>query len=378
MAVTVEAAAAAAIRADAAESHKLDDKYAFPLQGGSASFKPGVAVMSKSRMQPALVLPLAIACAALGGLTAYQWPSAARPEARFSSSPQNARWGGDYLPNLPVVDQDGKQYRFYDDLIKGKKVIINFIYTSCGDICPLTTARMAQLQAKLGDVVGRDVEMYSITIDPEHDSPVELKRYAEAFHVGPGWRFLTGKPEDVQLIRDKLGERSRVKSEHRHEMLLGNDAIGDWSKDSAYGDLDRVAMNVRAMDPAWRPIVAANKDQANPQYVVIGDKPGEALFTKACASCHTVGKGDRAGPDLLDVGKRRTRDWLTSFVTRPDLMMAKKDPIAVELMTRFPVVKMPNIGLSEQDANDVLAFIEAKSYAAHNESRAAGHDHSHH
>ena len=342
--------------------------------------------MFKSRIQPALFLPLAIAFAALGGLTAYQWPSAAEPEARFSSSAQNARWGGDYLPNLPVVDQDGKQYRFYDDLIKGKKVIINFIYTSCGDICPLTTARMAQLQSKLGDIVGRDVEMYSITIDPEHDSPKELKRYAEAFHVGPGWRFLTGKPADIQLIRDKLGERSRVKNEHRHEMLLGNDAIGDWSKDSAYGDLDRVAMNVRALDPNWRPVAlakATGADPANPQYVEIGDKPGEALFTKACASCHTVGKGDRAGPDLLDAAKRRSRDWLTSFITRPDLMMAKKDPIAVELMERFPVVKMPNIGLSEQDANDVLAFIEAKSYAVHNEGRpgraaGAAHDHSHH
>lgn len=339
--------------------------------------------MSIERFRLALVVPLIIAFSAIGGLSAMQW-SAEAPQARFSTSAQNARWGSDYLPNLPVVDQDGRQYRFYDDLIKGKKVIINFIFTSCTDICPLTTARMATLQEKLGDMVGRDVEMYSITVDPEHDSPKELKRYADAFRVRPGWRFLTGRPADIQLIRDRLGERARVKSEHRHEMLLGNDAIGDWSKDSAYGDLDRVVMNVRALDPTWQqPAEIAQAKQSGATFLTISQKPGEALYAKACSSCHTVGKGDRAGPDLLDVAKRRSGDWLTRFVTRPDRMMAAKDPIAVELMERFPTVKMPNIGLSEQDASDVLSYIEALSYAHHNQGkpvRAAGaaQDHSAH
>ena len=129
-----------------------------------------------------LFLPLAFAFAALGALAAFQFTGTRESvtEARFTSSAQNERWGKDYLPNLPVVDQDGKSYRFYDDLIKGKRVIINFFFTTCTDICPLTTARMAVLQEKLGDSVGRDVEMYSITIDPEHDSPPVLKRYAEA------------------------------------------------------------------------------------------------------------------------------------------------------------------------------------------------------
>src|SRR6516165_9515855 len=96
-------------------------------------------------------------------------------QARFGTTTSNSHWGGGYIPNLPVVDQDGNRFRFYDDLIKGKKVIVSFIFTSCSDICPLTTARMAQLQARLGQAVGRDVFMYSITIDPEHDGPEELK-----------------------------------------------------------------------------------------------------------------------------------------------------------------------------------------------------------
>ena len=316
-------------------------------------------------------LPVAATCCALGVLAALTLAPTAQPVARFSVSAQNNRWGKDYIPNLPVVDQDGRVYNFYDDLIKGKKVIINFVFTSCSDICPLTTARMAMLQEKLGDSVGRDVEMYSITVDPEHDGPAEMKRYAEAFHVKPGWRFLTGKPDDIQLIRDRLGERARVKSEHRHEMLLGNDAIGDWSKDSAYGDLDRVVMNVQALDPAWRAADVAGANVAGGQAVEISAKPGQALFTKACASCHTIGRGDRAGPDLFDVASRREPQWLTRFVTRPDLMMKQRDATALALMERFPVVKMPNLGLSEQDADDVLAFIKVQSEA----SAGTGHHH---
>jgi protein SCO1 len=332
----------------------------------------------KSKARMLVLVPIAVAFACLGAYAAADWREPA--PARFSSAPQNSRWGKDYLPNLPVVDQDGNKYRFYEDLIKDKKVIINFAFTSCTDICPLTTARMAVLQDKLGDAVGRDVHMYTITIDPEHDGPRELKRYAEAFKIKPGWRFLTGRPADIQFIRDRLGERSRIKSEHRHEMLLGNDAMGDWSKDSAYGDIDRVVMNVRALDPDWRAVEPAGFKQSDATYLAISEKPGEALFLKACSSCHTIGKGDRAGPDLLDVAKRRDQAWLKHFVTRPDRMMAERDPVAVALMERFPAVKMPNLGLSEQDAADALAYIEAQSYAVHADSRpkrAAAHVHQH-
>ena len=84
---------------------------------------------------------------------------------------QAGRWGKDYVPNVPVVTQDGKTLNFYDDLIKDKIVVFSFIYTSCKDICPLATARLAEVQDKLGDRIGRDIFFYSISIDPEHDTP---------------------------------------------------------------------------------------------------------------------------------------------------------------------------------------------------------------
>src|SRR5260370_38159176 len=94
---------------------------------------------------------------------------------------QGNRQGENYFPNLPVVTQDGKTLKFYDDVIKGKIVLISFIYTNCPDICPLTTARIAQGEEKLGQIVGRDIFLISLPVDPDRDSPERLKSFAEAF-----------------------------------------------------------------------------------------------------------------------------------------------------------------------------------------------------
>ena len=314
--------------------------------------------------------------AGLAGLVATLEPASA--EERFSTSVQSARWGKEYLPNLSVIDQDGKEYRFFDDLISGKRVVINFIFTTCTDICPLTTARMTLIQEQLGDAVGRDVFMYSITIDPEHDRPQQLKQYAEAFRIGPGWRLLTGKPEDIALIRHKLGERSRVLKEHRHEMLLGDSETGNWSRDSAFGDIDRVVINIRSLDPKWRnPERTEVRAKAADEGILIPDQPGQALYLKACASCHTIGKGERIGPDLKGISTRRDPQWLTEFISRPDKVFARKDAIAMALAEKYRGVRMPNLGLSEQDARDVLAYLDAQSYIL-SATEAAGSAHDHH
>jgi protein SCO1 len=121
---------------------------------------------------------------------------------------QTGRRGADYFPNLPVITQDGKTLKFYDDVIKDKIVLISFIYTNCPDICPLTTARIAQVEDKLGDMVGRDIFFVSMTVDPERYTSERLKAFAAAFDAGPGWLFLTGKPEDIRAINSDLATRA--------------------------------------------------------------------------------------------------------------------------------------------------------------------------
>ena len=93
--------------------------------------------------------------------------------------------------------------------------------------------------------------------------------------------------------------------------------------------------------------------------------PGQALFVKTCGACHTVGGGGRVGPDLGgEVTTRRTRDWLTSYIMEPEKLRARQDPVALSLAAKYPAVRMPNLGLSEFDSSDVIAYIEAMTYAA--------------
>jgi len=110
-----------------------------------------------------------------------------------------------HLLNVELTTHEGKKVRFYDDLVKDRKVVINFMYANCEGICPPVTSNLVQVQKMLNGRVGRDIFFYSITLKPEEDSPEVLKRYAELHGVGPGWLFLTGKPEDVEALRRGLG-----------------------------------------------------------------------------------------------------------------------------------------------------------------------------
>src|SRR5689334_12910653 len=108
-----------------------------------------------------------------------------------TSAAADGRRGADYFTNLALTTHEGRTVHFYDDLIKGKIVAIDLIYTTCQYACPLETARLAQVQRLIGDRMGRDVFFYSITIDPDHDTPAVLAEYAAKYRAGPGWLFLT-------------------------------------------------------------------------------------------------------------------------------------------------------------------------------------------
>jgi protein SCO1/2 len=274
-----------------------------------------------------------------------------------SKAAQERPWGESYIPNTTVMTQRGKPVKFYDDLVKGKIVIISFIYTSCTDICPLTTARIAQLEEKLGDMVGREIFFISMTVDPERDTPERLKEYAERFGAGPGWSFVTGKPADIRAINYKFGDRSAILSEHRNEIVMGNDTTGEWQKDSVFGDIDRLALTVRSLDPKWHDQVRPPQNITGLTGTAMSSQPGQALFKKMCAPCHTIGVGDRVGPDLRGVTARREKPWLEEFIQNPSKMRAKKDPTALALATEYPAVRMPAVGLAPADAADLISYL---------------------
>jgi protein SCO1/2 len=278
----------------------------------------------------------------------------------LGAAAEASRWGKGYVPNHAVVAQDGSTFNFYDELIKDRIAVISFIYTSCSEICPVATARLFQLQEKLGGHMGRDVFFYSISVDPETDTPERMHDYAKAFGAGPGWLFLTGKPEHIQEIRYRLGERSRFLGEHRNDLLLSNGYVGQWQRDSAMGDLERLVLTLKSLKPAAFQAPARAGPQQQLEAIELTGPPGEALFLKACAGCHSIGEGQRVGPDLAGVTQRRSPQWLTQFISNPAKLRAAKDPIALELIAKFPTVRMPSIGVSEREAADLVAYVEAR------------------
>ena len=134
--------------------------------------------------------------------------AAAQTETKRVKTPRE-RLAERSFPNVTLTTHDGKKVKFYDDLLKDKIVIINFMYVKCDGKCPGTTANLVQVQKLLGDRVGKDIFIYSITLKPEEDTPKVLNAYAKAYKVKKGWEFLTGDPKDIELLRQKLkwGER---------------------------------------------------------------------------------------------------------------------------------------------------------------------------
>src|SRR5437870_2762030 len=245
-------------------------------------------------------------------------------------------WGADYFPNVPLTTQDGTTLRFYDDRLKGKKVAINLIYTSCKDECPLETARLVQVQQLLGDRVGKDVFFYLISIDPTRDTPEMLKAYAEKFHVRPGWLFLTGNEDDIKLVAKKLGLTRRrdalTRDGHSASLMIGDEAGGQWMRNSAV-DNPRFLATTISNFMGWK------NRQPGRSYTEVSGLPtldtGAYVFQSRCSACHTVGKGDTVGPDLAGVTTRRERSWLVRYLRAPDQMLAEKDPIATALSASF-------------------------------------------
>ncbi|MGI8740223.1 MAG: SCO family protein [Gammaproteobacteria bacterium] len=134
-----------------------------------------------------------------------------------------------------MLTHEGRAVRFYDDLVKGRVVTVNVMYTGCGDSCPLMTQNLRHVQRLLGDRVGRDLFMYSITLQPEVDTVGVLHSYARLFQVKPGWQFLTGSREDIQELRVALGfynpnpALDAIDAEHTGILRFGNDRLRRWA-----------------------------------------------------------------------------------------------------------------------------------------------------
>ena len=176
----------------------------------------------------------------------------------FTGSARSASLGPGYYTNAVLHTHDGRQVRFYDDLIKDKIVAINFMYARCEGACPITTANLVKVQKLLGDRVGRDIFMYSITLKPWEDDPATLRAYAEAHGVKPGWLFLTGDQYDLDTIRFRLFRWDHPKldfdlDQHTGMVRAINDRLDRWSMCPTFAEPSQIAAAILWVEPT-RPL----------------------------------------------------------------------------------------------------------------------------
>lgn len=174
------------------------------------------------------LLALAFVAAALPA--AAQDPHAHHQAPPAAPAPAAENPAHKYFGDIPLVDQDGREMRFYSDLIQGKVVVIDVMFTACTGACPVMSGTFAKIQDRLGDRLGKDVHLISLSVDPVNDTPAKLKEYAARFKARPGWYFLTGSKENVDAALRKLGQYVENREGHQNLFLIGNDTTGLWKK----------------------------------------------------------------------------------------------------------------------------------------------------
>ena len=133
------------------------------------------------------------------------------------------------IPDVTVLDQHGKSLNFYRDLVKGRVVAVNFVFTTCTAICPSLTATFRKVQQQLQEN-SVNAQLISISVDPTTDTPERLRAFAEKFKVAPGWTFVTGSSSDIDSILKEFGVAVATKTDHTPMILIGNDEAGYWTR----------------------------------------------------------------------------------------------------------------------------------------------------
>ena len=172
----------------------------------------------KSKLQRfALLMTALFFCLSMGG----SFVSAA-PEPELSRRST--------IPDLMLITQDGQNVRLRSELMKGRVAAISFIFTTCPSICRSIGVNLEQLQTELGPSLGKEISLISITIDPEKDTPEELKKWGKQFNAGAGWSLLTGTKRDIDQLLKKLEVFTSDIQTHTPFMLIVDDRTGQWTR----------------------------------------------------------------------------------------------------------------------------------------------------
>jgi protein SCO1/2 len=223
------------------------------LLDGLAS--PGAAPSAgpRPRQQPRPVADNGAAAAGAAATGAASPAATVRPAAvrtaayRTAAGQPGESAAHHYFTDVELIDQDGQPRRLYSDLLAGKTVVVDAFFTSCTGSCPVMSATLAKLQAALGDRLGRDLRLLSVSVDPRTDTPARLKDYAARLGARPGWYFLTGNQQNVDFALHKLGQYTEQKEAHTNVLIVGNERTGLWKKVFGLGKAEDILAIVRGV-----------------------------------------------------------------------------------------------------------------------------------
>jgi cytochrome oxidase Cu insertion factor (SCO1/SenC/PrrC family) len=296
--------------------------------------------------------------------------------ATSASAADLHRAGLNYFTDVELVDQNGAKVRFYSDLLAGKVVVINSFFATCNGSCPVMSAAFRKIQTALGDRVGRDVHLVSITVDPETDTPAQLRKFAKAASAGPGWRLVTGSKENVSQALRKLGLLTETKETHTAIVLIGNEPKGVWKKAFGLAGADEIVRLVAEVAAESSALSESEKRgrhlyrhgeslSSRPVTALVGaDGATEiAASAVACGSCHGVeGRGVPEGSiEPADIRAATLANFLvTPKRRRPrydDALLARALREGRDAAEQPLAPVMPRYGMDDRDLADLIAYL---------------------
>jgi protein SCO1/2 len=196
--------------------------------------------MSHAQFTATLLAGL-LAAGAQGGALAHD----AHPQhAAAAPAPASAKV---VLGGAPLVDQTGKRVRLADDVIADRIAIVNFVYTTCTTVCPVSSATLSQLQQRLAPALGKEVVLVSISVDPLRDTPERLREYAARYEAREGWVWLTGAKPDVDRVLKGFGAYTPRFEDHPTMVLVGDARSGTWTRFYGFPSADQLSAKVEAI-----------------------------------------------------------------------------------------------------------------------------------